>query len=356
MRVTLADVAKRAGVSPSTASRVLNQRTSGVRISNATRQRILQVARELNYSPNPVARALRMKKTNTVGIVSFDVNDPIAIAYASSIDRHLVASGYRTIVGDARNDAGTAMEHVDYFLFARVDGIVLLASSYRPDAAALVELGSNRGVPIVCALRDLSAAGVQSFVADYRQGTREITRHLLTVGYRRLAVIVGAEMYEPDGTDRLQGAKDACREWGIDIAPDMIVRDDEGGWNPKVGYRSMQRLLKCDPVPEAVVAFDDVTAYGAIRAIYEAGMRVPDDIAVVGLDDLAVSAFFNPPLTTVRQPVEELAAALSQYLIQAIEGDIQLASTCCEFSPQVVIRESVDATTNRNSTRRVTKR
>jgi DNA-binding LacI/PurR family transcriptional regulator len=136
----------------------------------------------------------------------------------------------------------------------------------------------------------------------------------------------------------------------------MVVRDDEGGWNPKVGYRSMQRLLRCDPLPEAVVAFDDVTAYGAIRAIYEAGMRVPDDIAVVGLDDLAVSAFFNPPLTTVRQPVEELAAALSEHLIQTIEGDIQVASTCCEFSPQVVIRESAYATTDRNPVQRVTKR
>jgi len=340
MRITLADVAKRAGVSPSTASRVLNQRTSSVRISNATRQRILQAARELNYSPNPVARALRMQRTNTVGIVSFDVNDPMAIAYASSIDRHLVASGYRTIVSDARNDAGTAMEHVDYFLSARVDGIVLLASSYRPDAATLVGLESNYEVPIVCALRDQSADGIQSFVADYREGTREITLHLLSVGYRRLAVIVGAEMYEPDGTDRLHGAKDACRDWGIDITPHMIVRDDEGGWNPKVGYRSMQRLLRCEPLPEAVIAFDDVTAYGAIRAIYEADMRVPNDIAVVGLDDLAVSAFFNPPLTTVRQPVEELATALTQYLIQAIESGIEAPVTCREFSPQVVIRES----------------
>lgn len=340
MRVTLADVAKRAGVSPSTASRVLNQRTSGVRISDATRQRILQAAHELNYLPNPVARALRMQKTNTVGIVSFDVNDPMAIAYASSIDRHLVASGYRTIVGDARNDASTAMQHVDYFLSARVDGIVLVASSYVPDAATLVELESNYGLPIVCALRDLSGEGIQSFVANYREGTRDITRYILSIGYRRLAAIVGAEMYEPDGTDRLRGAEDACREWGVEIAPHMVVRDGEGGWNPQVGYRSMQRLLTRDPLPEAVVAFDDVTAYGAIRAIYEASMRVPDDIAVVGVDDLAVSAFFNPPLTTARQPVEDLTAAVSQHLIQAIEDGIEAPPTCREFSLQVVIRES----------------
>jgi LacI family transcriptional regulator len=341
MRVTLADVAKRSGVSPSTASRVLNQRTSGVRISNATRQRILQAARELNYTPNPVARALRMQRTNTVGIVSFDVNDPMAIAYASSIDRYLVTSGYRTIVGDARNDAATAMEHVDYFLSARVDGIVLLASSYLPDAVTLVELESNYGLPIVCALRDLSTEGIQSFVTNYAEGTRDITRYLLSIGYRSLAVIVGAEMYEPDGTDRLRGVEDACREWGIAIAPHMVVRDDEGGWNPQVGYRSMQRLLTREPLPEIVIAFDDVTAYGAIRAIYEAGMRVPDDMAVVGLDDLAVSAFFNPPLTTVRHPVEELAAALSRYLIQAIEDGIKAPPNCREFSPQIVIRESV---------------
>lgn len=340
MTTTLKDVARRAEVSPGTASRVLNQRTAGVRISEATRQRVLEAARELEYSPNRVARALRMQKTYTVGIVSFDVNDPMANAYSSLIDRHLAAYGYRTTVGDAQHDAKRAMEHVQYFLSAKVDGVVLIASSYVLDAANLVEMQGRSGVPIVCALRDMSEGGIPSFVADYRAGARQMTQHLLSTGYRRFAVIVGAEIYDPDGANRLHGVEDACWTAGIKVAPSMIVRDDEGGWIPEVGYRSMQQLLTREPLPEVVIAFDDVTAYGAIRAIYENGMRVPDDIAVVGHDDLAVSAFYNPPLTTVRQPVDEICAAVSQYLVGAMGEETEEPPTCRGFEPQIVIRAS----------------
>jgi DNA-binding LacI/PurR family transcriptional regulator len=341
MPAKLKDVAQRANVSPGTASRVLNRRKGGVRISDATRQRVLQAAHDLDYSPNPAARALRMQRSYTLGIVSYDVNDPMAATYASTIDRAVKTSGYRTTVSDASHDAARAMEHAHYFLSARVDGVVLLASSYVPDAARLAKLGAEHNVPVVCALRDLSQAGIPSFVADYRAGARQLTRHLLNVGYRRLAVIMGAPAYDPDGIERLRGAQEACRAWGVDIAPAMIVRDSEGGWNPRVGYRSMQQLLARDPLPEAVVAFDDVTAYGAIRAIYEAGMRVPDDVAVVGFDDLAVSAFYNPPLTTVKQPVGRLAEALIDYLLEAVERGVPGPATCQAFEPEVVIRSSV---------------
>jgi DNA-binding LacI/PurR family transcriptional regulator len=340
MAVTLKDVAEQAGVSPGTASRVMNQRKSGVRISDATRARVLQAARDLGYSPNPVARALRMQRTYALGIVSYDVNDPMAATYASTIDRCVKAFGYRTMVSDACNNAVRALEHVQYFLSARMDGVVLLASSYVPDTARLVKLQAEHTVPIVCALRDLSQGGIVSFVADYRAGARQVTRHLLSAGYRRLAVIVGPEMYDPDGLERLRGAQEACTEWEVNIPPHMIVRDSEGGWNPRVGYRSMQRLLARDPLPEAVVAFDDVTAYGAIRAIYEAGMRVPDNIAVVGFDDLAVSAFYNPALTTVKQPVDRLADAVSAYLVRAIDGSVEGLPVRHTFEPEVVIRAS----------------
>jgi DNA-binding LacI/PurR family transcriptional regulator len=264
----------------------------------------------------------------------------MAATYASTIDRCVKAFGYRTMVSDACHNAVRALEHVQYFLSARMDGVVLLASSYVPDTARLVKLQAEHTVPIVSALRDLSRGGITSFVADYRAGAREVTRHLLSAGYCRLAVIVGPEMYDPDGLERLRGAQEACAEWEVTIPPHMIVRDSEGGWNPRVGYRSMQRLLARDPLPEAVVAFDDVTAYGAIRAIYEAGMRVPDNIAVVGFDDLAVSAFYNPALTTVKQPVDKLADAVSEYLVRAIDGSLEGLPVRHTFAPEVVIRAS----------------
>jgi len=182
----LKDVAREAGVSPTTVSLVLNQRTSGVRISEATRQRVRGVAQELNYSPNCVARALRTAKTYTVGVVSFDVSDPMATACALQLDRELAGHGYRTTVGDARHDAIQAIDHVQDFLTSRADGIVLLASSYRPDANILVQMQRQRGVPIICMFRDLSEGGIQSFVVNYRRGARDITKHLLEIGYQRV--------------------------------------------------------------------------------------------------------------------------------------------------------------------------
>jgi LacI family transcriptional regulator len=340
MAIKLKDVAQRAGVSPSTVSQVLNQRTGKVRISDATRERVLQVVRDLDYSPNRVARALRMHKTYTVGIVSYDVNDPLATTRVSHIDRHLTAHGYRTMIADAQHSAAQAMQHVRYFVSARVDGIALLASSYVPDVAELVRVRQGHGVPVICIGRDLSAGGIQSFVVDYRAGAVLATEMLLRHGYRRIGIIVGAAAYEPDGTDRLEGARQACHKYGVEIGAQLAVRETQRGWNPQLGYRSMTRLLAVSPVPEAVLAFDDVTAYGAIRAVFEAGLRVPDDIAVVGFDDLSVSAFYNPPLTTVRQPVEEESAVVAQYLVAAMEGQPDRQPECRVFDPQLIIRKS----------------
>ena len=340
MAAKLKDVASLAGVSPATVSQVLNQRARNIRISDATRERVLQAAHQLNYSPNQAARALRLHKTYSAGIVSFDVNDPMASARSSHIDRHLTAHGYRTMIADAHHDGRLAMQLARHFLTSRVDGIVLLASSYRPDMAELCEMKARYDLPIVCVGRDLSQAGIQSFAVDYQTGARRAAELLLRSGYRRIAVIVGAEDYEPDSTDRLEGARQACQAYGVEIAPELIVREREGGWNPQMGYCNMKQLLTLHPLPEAVLAFDDVTAYGAIRAIFEAGRRVPDDIAVIGFDDLAVSAFYNPPLTTVRQPVEEESAAVADYLIRAMEGQVNGAPGCRMFDAQLVIRKS----------------
>jgi LacI family transcriptional regulator, galactose operon repressor len=340
MAAKLKDVARVAGVSPATVSQVLNQRTRSIRISDATCERVLQAARQLDYSPNQAARALRLHKTYSAGIVSFDVNDPMAAARASHIDRQLAAHGYRIMTADAHHDDRLAMQLVRHFLTSRVDGIVLLASSYRPDIVELREIRTRHSLPIACVGRDLSQAGIQSFAVDYQAGARCAAELLLQSGYRRIAVIVGSDVYEPDSSDRLEGARQACQAYGVEIAPELIVREREGGWHPQMGYCNMQQLLTLDPVPEAVLAFDDVTAYGAIRAIFEAGRRVPDDIAVIGFDDLAVSAFYNPPLTTVRQPVQEESAAVADYLIRAMEGQADESPGCRMFDAQLIVRKS----------------
>jgi len=341
MVVLLKDIAEFAGVSSATASQVLNNRPNNIRVSDTTRKKIFQAAKKLNYRPNISARGLRMHKTHTVGIVSYDTNDLLAIAVSSQIDRMFFSKGYRTIVGDAQHDSQRASQHIDDFVATRVDGILLLASSYKPDPEMLSNLRESK-LPVVCVGRDLSGAGVQSYMTDNRLGTKLLTAHLISLGYRKIAVIVGAEGYEPDSTARLAGVEDACRQSGMELDPNLIIRETKAGWDPKMGYHTMQKLLARGR-PDAVVAFDDCTAYGAIRAISQAGLRVPADIAVAGFDDLPVSAFYNPPLTTVRQPIQQLVSGAVGFLYRWMEGTAPARAECNSIVPELIVRSSCRA-------------
>jgi LacI family transcriptional regulator len=279
-----------------------------------------------------------MRRTHTVGLVSYDANDPLAIRVSFEADQFLYQRGYRSILGDAQHDSARAHRHVEEFLAGGVDAIVLLANSYQPQPETLTSLETAR-TPTVCIGRDLSLAGVMSFVVDNRSGSQQLADHLIQAGYRQFGVIVGADLYEPDSRDRFQGVRDALRAAGIVLDDRLVVREQEAGWNPSAGYESMQALLQ-QGRPDVVVAFDDCTAYGAIRAVTEAGLRVPHDLAVVGFDDLPMSAFYNPPLTTVRQPIEELVSEACEFLLARLDGRDSTGAVCRKRQPDLVVRNS----------------
>ena len=342
MPVKLKDIAREVGVSIGTASLVLNSRKSKVPISQATRQRVLEAAERLGYKPNWAARGLRMKRTHTVGIVSYDNDDPLAISISSRLDQLLLDRGYRTVVGDAKHSAERAKLHMEDFAASGADALVLLASSYTLDKRSLSPF-TDEDRPIVCIGRDMSASGIYSLMVDNKAGARLAALHLLQLGYRRIGIIVGAEMYTPENELRLAGALEACEESGVEVPRDFVVRETDGGWNPQAGYQSMHRLLELRDRPEAIIAFDDCTAFGAIRAVFEAGLQVPGDIAVVGFDDLMVSAFYNPPLTTVRQPVDGMAERAVGYLYAVLEGEGGPEPRLEKLTPELVVRSSFGA-------------
>ncbi len=342
MAITLKDVAQKAGVAPSTVSLVLNAGKSNVPISEKTRARVSQAAKELGYRPNPAARGLRLNRTHTVGVVSYDINDPMAIVITSKLDLLLADSGYRTVVGDAMHNDKRAGRHIKEFAATKVDGMVLLSSSWAIDKKALTEaVGTN--FPIVSIGKDLSDKGIQSFRVDNWLGARMAVEHLLSLGRQSIGIIAGTEMYAPDSELRLAGAKEALELAGVDLPAGRFVREVEGGWNPNAGYRSMKRLMDSADKLDAVFAFDDCAAFGAIRAIYEAGRSVPDDIAVIGFDDLMVSEFYNPPLTTIRQPVTEMTQKAAEYLLSRIEGGSKDNPQLEVFVPELVVRSSCGA-------------
>lgn len=339
MAVKLKDVAERAGVSLATASQVMNNRKTTIRVSDATRAKIQQAAKELCYRPNPTARNLRLQRTNTIGLVSYDAKDPLAVSIASSLDHLLSSRDYRMVIGDAQHDQRRAVGHLTDFIDSKMDGVILLASSFNfsQETMESVFRDENR---MVCVGGDMTEFGVRSYMVDSVQGGRMAAKHLLVEGYRRIAIIAGPEVYAPDSRDRLEGALEALSEGGIDLPPDRIVRERQVGWDPNVGYQSMEMLLKGSSVPDAVIAFDDCTAYGAIRAACAHGMRVPDDVAVIGFDDLLISAFYNPPLTTLKQPIDELSSAAVDCLLTLIEKKTVPETRLTKLKPSLIVRES----------------
>ena len=340
--VTMTDVAKYVKVSQPTVSYVLTGRWKERGISLATYKRVVKAVQVLNYRPNIHARSLRMGKTSTVGVISYDTGDPLAIALGSSLDFHFSKQNYRTVVSDAKHSPEKAEKHVNEFMADRVDGLVLIAPSYRPLPSTLKKVVAAK-LPVVSIGRDLSAVNIHSVMIDNMGGAKLATAHLLELGYRRIGFILGPAMYGVDGQQRWMGAQKVCRQFGLDIDPSLVVQEQDGGWNPAVGYHSMKKMLQQADAPQAVVTFDDCAAFGAIRALREADLHVPEDVAVVGFDDLMVSEFYNPPLTTVRQPVEVMARKASDYLYDCMQGRKAIRVDCDVVAGELIVRESCGA-------------
>ncbi len=337
--VSLKEVAKLAGVSVATASWVLNKKRTTIPISERTRRRVLEAARKLNYHPDISARGLRMRKTHTVGIITYDSEDPLASAISARLGESLFNEGYRTVVGDVKHSSENASRFISDFISMRVDGIVLLAGSYKVSEAE-VERIRDAKIPAVCIGKDFSQFGIQSYTVDNRKGTADLTEYLVSLGYREFAVIVGADVYEPDNVERFEGVKIVCHRYGIGLRDEFVVKESEVGWDPAIGYATMKQILKAGK-PEVVVCFDDCTAFGAIRAISESGLSVPEDVGVVGFDDLPISAFYNPPLTTVRQPIEKIVSISIDYLYRLMDDyHIDENVKCERIEPEIVVRSS----------------
>jgi len=235
------------------------------------------------------------------------------------------------------------MDQIKYFVNAKSDGLILLACSYSLDKTILEEIQKESKIKIISVLRDLSLNNIQSFAVDYRTGAREATEHLMDIGREKIAVILGPDIYKPDNHDRFDGVIETLTEYNIQLDTRYIVKEIKGGWSPHVGFHNMNKLLALDPIPNALISFDDVTAFGAIRAIYDKGFRVPEDIAVIGFDDLLVSEYYNPPLTTVSYPIDQMALAAVSHLTQDIKNEIKSTPNCVYFNPKLIIRKSTNS-------------
>ncbi|PSL05859.1 LacI family transcriptional regulator [Haloactinopolyspora alba] len=302
------DVAHRAGVSVAVVSYVLND---GPRpVSDTSRQKVLRAIEELDYRPNRVASALRSRRTWSIGLVVPDNSNPFFAQLAHAIEDDAFSRGYSLLLGNASGDRAREQNYLETFQDRRVDGLIVVSN--RPSA----ELARNydAAVPLVV-VSDHSVAGlpsVSTVKADNSGGARNATEHLVRHGHRRIACLLGPRDSAP-AIERHAGWKQALGDAGLDAAADLVRWTT---FTRSAGHLSAVDLLSGANPPSAVFAATDHQAFGVLRAAADLGLRVPDDVAVIGFDGIAEADYSVPRLATVKQPVTDIAARAVELLLR----------------------------------------
>lgn len=326
--VSIKDIARIAGVSFSTVSRALND---SPRVNAGTRERIQRTAADMGYLPSAVARSLVTQRTQALGVVFTSVTDPLSAQILHTLEEAARDRGYSLIVSSSGGDPQRESRAIRRLRERRVDGIIVVCGSSGPDPFG-GELGAGlAGVTINSAHRGPASHDVQ---VDHLDGGRQATQHLLELGHRRIGYISGAQEAR-DSTERRQGYERALEAWGLAPDPDLVVA---GNRRPLGGAEAVAQLLALPGPPTALFCYNDATALGAIRGIRAAGWHVPQDISVVGFDDIDLAPYVEPPLTTVAQPIERLCLAALDTVLGQIAG--RPAGEACVLPGQLIIRES----------------
>ncbi len=307
MTVSLKDVAEKAGVSVATASRALADHP---RISEATKERVRRAARELGYTPSAIARSLVKRETRTLGVVTTTVTDPYAAQVVRAVEDAAEAAGYSLLLVASHGVPRREVAGIRMLQERRVDGIIVISSrgSHLYDG-----LLGTLDVPVVLINGVLPHPTARSVRADNRQGMRLATEYLIDLGYRRIAYIGGPRQGR-SAQERWQGYMDALAEAGLRPDPDLVF---PGEGRAEDGRRALRAMWEKTPRPDAVVCYNDLTAMGVLAEAWRNEIRVPDDLAVIGFDNLPFSELTAPPLTTVTQPTEEMghtAVALALHM------------------------------------------
>ncbi|AUG81920.1 LacI family transcriptional regulator [Kitasatospora sp. MMS16-BH015] len=323
----MADVAKLAGVSHQTVSRVLN---GAPHVRSQTRERVLAAIRELDYRPNSAARALVTRRSQTLGVVSFDSTLYGPASMLDGIERAARSAGYFVSVTSLRSlDGRSVQEAVDRLRDQGVDGVVVIA----PQTSAVSAVGRlSTSVPVV-AVGSGDQTRVPMVSVGNRAGAQTATRHLLDLGHRTVHHLAGPANWL-ESQDREQGWRQTLQAAG---APVPAV--ERGDWSARSGYQAGLRIAEQAAVT-AVFCANDHMALGLLRALHEAGRPVPDDISVTGFDDIPEAAYFIPPLTTVRQDFPELGRRALELLVEQLENQ-PTPHTQLHLTPEIVLRRSV---------------
>jgi LacI family transcriptional regulator len=315
-------------LSPATISLVLND-APGVRaIPQETRDRVKAAAAKFDYRPSFYARSLRKRQTYSIGVLVPELSDSYCAQVLTGVEESLIEEGYFYLTASHRRKPDLIEEYPRMLMERSVEGFILidtvLQHSFKIPAVAVA---GHRQIP-----------GITNVVLDQRRAAELTLRHLYQLGHRSIAFMRGGS-HSSDADERWECLKDLAREFGIVVRPELIVQLKLLVSTPELGFEPACELLNRKADFTAMVCYDDIAAIGAIRAIRDRGLRVPEDISVVGFDDIQSAAFHNPSLTTIRQPLHEMGTIAARVLLQRVRGQ-NAVPQILPVLPELVIRES----------------
>lgn len=333
MAVTLNDIAEMAGVSVSTVSRVLNKKATEYRISPDTEEVILDAARKLKYRPNQLARGLRLKKTNILGVVAPDVSNPFFAYIIKRVQNVAHQLGYSIVVCNTDENLEQEIEHVNVLYRNRVDGLIAMpvGQDYRH-----FQEWVEKGRPVVLLDRCFEGISTSKVLVDNFSGSYDAVAHLIDHGHERIAFIQGLPGTFTN-TERLRGYHAALADHRIPVNDEMIVGGD---FREENGYLETKLLLMMADPPTAIFATSDLITLGALKAIYEEGLTIPDDVSMVMFDDFEFAPYLKCPVTAVRQPKELMGEMAVKLLVDELKGESK-GGRRVVLKTELVLRDSV---------------
>jgi len=326
--VTLQMVAERVGLTKGTCSAAFNKSAASRSIPQHTQERILAAARELKYKPSFYARNLRVKRTYMIGVVAEEIGDFYGALVISGIERYLRQKNFFFLTVAHRHDP-KLLETYSHILMDRgVEGLITVDTSiYHPLPLPTVAIAGHRRVE-----------GVTNVVLDHRRAARLALNHLTELGHKEIAFMKGSH-FSSDSEDRWNAICEIAVELGIHMRKELIVQLEGDDPTPHLGYPFAKKLLACNRPFSALFAYNDISAIGSIRAFQEAGLRVPEDVSVVGFDDIQIAVHNSPSLTTVRQPLQEMGETAARILLNRIDDHEDYVPEI-EIEPELVVRNS----------------